>query len=77
MNKTSKDIIFNPPHYTSGRKIQPIDVIEDWKMNYHISTAIAYLSRAGRKSKDEIQDLEKASWYINRRIDMLESEDSE
>tara|TARA_R110000823_G_scaffold216020_2_gene345602 strand:+ start:3944 stop:4279 length:336 start_codon:yes stop_codon:yes gene_type:complete len=67
--------IYNPPHYTSGRQIEPIDVIEDWGMNYHISTAIKYLSRAGRKS-DEIQDLKKASWYISRRISMLEFEES-
>lgn len=76
MNKTPEDIIDNPPHYTSGRQIEPIDVIEDWGMNYHISTAIAYLSRAGRKSDNEIEDLKKAAWYIARRISMLESEES-
>ena len=76
MNKTIENIIYNPPHYTKGRKFQPIDVIEDWGMDYHISTAIAYLSRAGRKSDDAIHDLRKAAWYINRRIAMLESGES-
>jgi len=76
MNKIIEDIIYNPPHYTRGRKFQPIDVIEDWGMDYHTSTAIAYLSRAGRKTDDPIHDLRKAAWYINRRISMLESEGS-
>jgi hypothetical protein len=68
-----EDIVYNPPHYTRGRKFEPIDVIEDWGMDYHISTAIAYLSRAGRKTEDPIHDLRKAAWYINRRIAMIES----
>ncbi|WP_211233345.1 DUF3310 domain-containing protein [Brevibacterium album] len=67
------DMVTNPPHYTDGRSIEPISVIEDWGLGYHTGNALKYISRAGRKS-DEIQDLEKAVWYLNRRIAKLRGE---
>lgn len=61
------DVINSPSHYAEGRKFEPIAVIEDWGLNYHLGNALKYISRAGRK--DEItQDLRKAVWYIERYI---------
>lgn len=63
------DPVSNPAHYTSGRKYEPIDVIEDWDMGYHISTAIAYLARAGRKNPATYaEDIGKAIFYLEREI---------
>lgn len=64
------DPINHPSHYTFG-KIEVIDVIEDWKLPYHLSAAIKYIARAGKK-EDEIQDLKKAVWYLNRWIEQKE-----
>ncbi len=65
-----KDDINNPSHYTHG-KIQTIEVIEDWEMNFHLGNVIKYISRAGRK-EDRLKDLKKAQWYLNREISRLE-----
>lgn len=66
------DIINHPSHYTDG-KIEVIDFIEDKQMNFHRGNAIKYIARAGKKNKEtEIEDLEKAAWYINREIQRLE-----
>lgn len=66
------DIINHPSHYTDG-KIEVIDFIEDKQLNFHRGNAIKYITRAGKKNKEtEIEDLEKASWYINREIQRLE-----
>ena len=65
------DIVNNPPHYTDG-KIEVIEFIEDKKLGFCLGNAIKYISRAGKKDKNkEIEDLEKAIWYINRRIKEL------
>lgn len=66
-----KDNVDHPSHYTDG-KIEVIDFIEDKKLNYHRGNAIKYISRAGKKDKKkEIEDLQKAVWYLNREIERL------
>lgn len=70
-NQITKDHVNHPSHYTDG-KIEVIDFIEDKKLNYHRGNAIKYISRAGKKNKNkEIEDLQKAVWYLNREIDRL------
>ena len=66
------DIVNHPAHYTDG-KIEVIDFIEDKNLNYHRGNAVKYIARAGKKDPaKEIEDLQKASWYINREIDRLQ-----
>lgn len=60
-----EDLINHPSHYAEGRKFEPIEVIEDWELPYHLSTVIRYISRCQRKSNEK-QDLEKARWYLDR-----------
>ncbi|AIL13721.1 hypothetical protein IM40_09915 (plasmid) [Candidatus Paracaedimonas acanthamoebae] len=60
-----------PKHYVEGRTIEPISVTEDWNLNHHLACALKYISRAGRKH-DEVKDLKKAIWYLERRIKLLE-----
>lgn len=62
------DPVNRPSHYTDG-KIEVIDFIEDKKLGFCLGNAIKYIARAGKKNKDkEVEDLEKAIWYIKRRI---------
>lgn len=66
------DAVNHPSHYTFG-KIETIDVIEDWELPYHLGNAVKYISRAGRKDPSKkLEDLEKARWYLNRYIELLE-----
>ena len=68
------DNVNHPAHYTDG-KIEVIDFIEDKKLNYHRGNAVKYICRAGKKDPaKEIEDLQKAAWYINREIQRLEAQ---
>lgn len=66
------DAVNHPSHYTFG-KYEVIDVIEDWGLDMHSGCAVKYIARAGRKNPDtEIQDIQKAIWYLNRKVSLLE-----
>lgn len=68
------DSVNHPSHYTDG-KIEVIDFIEDKGLNFHRGNAVKYIARAGKKNPGkEIEDLEKAVWYINREIERLMKE---
>lgn len=62
------DPVNHPPHYKSGG-IETIDFIEAKDLNYRLGNVVKYVTRAGRKSTDPIEDLQKAAWYLNREID--------
>lgn len=65
--------VSHPAHYNTG-KIEVIEAIEDWKLNYHLGNTVKYIARAGRKDPSkEIEDLEKGAWYLNRRIELLKA----
>ena len=68
---THHDPIDRPSHYAEGRSYEPIDVIADWELNYHLGNVLKYISRAGRK-QNHLEDLKKARWYIDREIQTLE-----
>ena len=67
-----KEMINHPQHYNQG--IEAIDYIESHKMNFCIGNVIKYITRAKHKGT-ELQDLKKASWYLNREIERLEKEE--
>ena len=63
--------VSNPKHYTSHPSgIECIEITRHH--DFAIGNAIKYLWRAGLKDSDnEIQDLEKAAWYIQDKIKQL------
>jgi uncharacterized protein DUF3310 len=67
----SPDLVNHPPHYTFG-SIEVIDVLEDWNLGYHLGNAVKYIARSPHKG-NELQDLQKARWYLNRYIEKLEN----
>jgi hypothetical protein len=66
--ETSYNPVNHPPHYKTGG-IETIDYIEAKDLNYRLGNVIKYVSRAGKKNSDPIEDLEKAAWYLQREID--------
>ena len=66
----------HPNHY--GGKDNPyeaIKVIEAWDLDFCLGNVIKYVSRAGKKENNSsIQDLQKAAWYLNRRIEELNND---
>ncbi len=53
----------NPDHYKQGKR-EVIDFILDQKFNYLEGNIIKYISRY--KNKNGLEDLEKASWYLQK-----------
>jgi len=65
---------YNPSYYQTARGFQAIDVIEAFELDYLKGTAVKYLLRAGKKEgESERDDLEKARWYLERRLYQLRS----
>jgi hypothetical protein len=60
----------NPNHYRGGRQFEPIEVIEDWGLDYHLGNALKYIARNGRKpGENPCEGLNKAIWYLERAVD--------
>ncbi len=76
------DKVNHPPHYTWLKEKCGVEVIDITRhMDFCKGNAVKYLLRAGYKSEEgyskiqkEIEDLEKAIWYINDKIKQLENE---
>ena len=63
-----KDNINNPIHYGGiDNPYEAIKVIEAWNLGFNLGNVVKYISRAGKKN-NEIEDLEKALWYLQREI---------
>lgn len=66
------DMVNHPPHYTQHPSgVECIEIVEH--MPYNIGAATKYLWRCGLKG-DEIEDLRKAAWYVNREIERREGQ---
>ena len=77
--------VSHPSHYTWLKELCGIEVIDITRhLDFDLGNAIKYILRAGKKpitseeninnNKAAIQDLNKAIWYINDKIKMLENE---
>ena len=66
--------VYSPKHYTAHPSgVECITITEHFSFN--IGNAIKYLWRCGLKG-DEIEDLKKARWYIDREIDRRQRADA-
>ncbi len=66
MKKTVKEMVDHPSHYNQG-KIEVIDAIEDWDLNFCEGNVIKYVARHRHKNVP-LEDLKKAKWYLDRLI---------
>ena len=74
-----QDVVNNPDHYNTGN-IECIDAIEESMSSvafkgYLKGNCMKYLWRYDYKGK-QVEDLEKAGWYLNKLTDMVEEENS-
>ena len=68
------DPVNHPAHYTDGQ-IEVIDFIDDKQLSYCLGNAVKYISRAGKKDPAKnIEDLQKAVWYLNHEIEKRKRE---
>lgn len=55
-------------HYEATGDYDIIDVCNHYSLNFNKGNVVKYITRAGKKTKDELQDLYKAKDYIEREI---------
>lgn len=64
----------HPKHYGGDTPYEAIKVIEAWGLDFCLGNSVKYISRAGKKDPSkEIEDLKKAQWYLQRRIEQLQA----
>ena len=68
------EMVDHPKHYQSKHGVEVIDIIEEFGLGFHLGNVIKYVLRAGHKS-NELEDLEKAKWYLGRVIDLKKTEE--
>jgi len=69
----NKEHVNHPQHYGGSENIyEAIKVIDAWDLGFSLGNTIKYISRAGKKGKNkELEDLQKASWYLQHHIEQL------
>tara|TARA_R110000824_G_scaffold323982_1_gene510947 strand:- start:480 stop:788 length:309 start_codon:yes stop_codon:yes gene_type:complete len=77
-NKSKVDLVNHPPHYNKG-KYETIEVIDDaideaptTQIGYSQGNVIKYVLRMWHKGK-ALEDAKKAKWYLEKVINLLES----
>jgi len=72
------DSIDHPAHYGSADDpYEAIKVIEAWGFGpgFCLGSALKYIKRAGHKpGADELDDLMKARWYLDRAVELASGE---
>ena len=63
----------HPTYYKHGG-VEAIDAIEAWELCFNLGNVVKYIARAGKKTADSLQDLQKAAWYLDREIKRRERE---
>jgi len=84
-----EDLVNHPPHYNKG--IETTQYIKSWEMNWNQANVVKYVSRYNLKNTDssfrynlkntdssfQLQDLQKAQWYLNDLIKDLKKKVNE
>jgi len=69
----NKEQVSHPEHYGGKENsYEAIKVIEAWDLDFCLGNVVKYISRAGKKN-NTIEDLKKAQWYLNRKINQIEN----
>jgi hypothetical protein len=71
-----KEMVNHPSHYGGeDNPYEAIKVIDAWDLDkdFYLGNAVKYLSRAGKKD-NIVQDLKKAIWYIEKKIEKLQND---
>ena len=75
LSQRTNDVINWPKHYNMG-KIEVIEAIESWDLDFRLANVIKYVARAGKKDPNKLkEDLMKAKWYLERFLEKECSED--
>lgn len=81
-NIKSEERVLHPPYYTWLKDLCGIEVIDITRhLDFDLGNCLKYILRAGKKTENgltsldkQIEDLEKARFYLNDKIEMLKKE---
>lgn len=69
-------MVNHPNHYGGKENLyEVVKVCENWDLDKdaYLFNVVKYVARAGKKNPEkELEDLRKAAWYLNRKIENLE-----
>lgn len=72
----NKEMVNHPSHYGGEQNVyEVVKVCEAWELDKdaYLFNVVKYVARAGKKDKaKEIEDLKKALWYLDRKIQNLQ-----
>lgn len=61
----------HPAHYNIG-KIEVIDAINEWRLDFDLGNVVKYVARAGHKDTEKtVEGLKKARFYLDDGISRL------
>lgn len=67
----------HPAHYNIG-KIEVIDAINEWQLDFDLGNVVKYVARAGHKDPTKtVEDLKKARFYLDDEISRLTKEEEQ
>ena len=71
---SAHDDVNAPKHYRAGDVYETIRVIEAWGLDkdFYLANAIKYISRFNEK--EGVKSLEKAVWYMQRKIEKMKND---
>ena len=69
-----KEMINHPAHYGGDVPHETWKCLNAWGLEKDalLWNAVKYISRAGKKG-DTLEDLKKALWYLQKRIELMEA----
>lgn len=76
IQKQNNENVNHPQHYGGRDNVyEAIKIIRHHRLGFCLGNALKYIIRAGKKDESKyIEDLEKAVWYIQYKINELKNE---
>jgi hypothetical protein len=66
-----KEKVDHPDHYGGDNNpYEAIKIIEALGLDFHLGNVVKYISRAGKKSENVLEDMQKAKWYLDRWLEI-------
>jgi len=61
----------HPDHYGGDNNpYEAIKIIEALGLDFHLGNVVKYISRAGKKHENVLEDMKKAKWYLDRWLEI-------
>ena len=61
---------YNDFTYFADCSHRPIDIINDWNLDFNLGNAIKYIFKASRTNEEKIEDLQTAVNYLKYTIEL-------